>query len=72
MKKNNHHLILFFDEKWNARSQIFSYGHDIEAAWLIQEAAEIIKEKKLIEKCKVLSINLAKAAIEGLDNDGAL
>ncbi len=70
--KNNYHLILFFDEKWNVRSDLFSYGHDIEAAWLIQEAAEIINDEALVKKVKGLSINLANAAVEGLDSDGGL
>lgn len=70
--KNNHHLILFFDEKWNPKSNIISYGHDIEAAWLIQEAAEIIHNKNLLEKIKIKSIQLADAVKEGLDKDGGL
>ena len=67
-----HHLILFFDEKWNKRSNIISYGHDIEAAWLIEEAAVIIKNQSLLEQVKKKSVLLAHAAIEGLDRDGGL
>ena len=70
--KNTHHLILFFDEKWNVKSNMISYGHDIEAAWLIQEATEIINNSDLIEKVKVQSVQLANAATEGLDKDGGL
>lgn len=70
--ENNHHLVLFFDEKWTPRSDIFSYGHDIEAAWLIQEAAEIINDEALIKKSKVLALQLANATLEGLDADGGL
>ncbi len=70
--KNNHHLVLFFDEKWTPRSDIFSYGHDIEAAWLIQEAAEIINGEALIKKSKILALQLTKATLEGLDSDGGL
>ncbi|MEO6218965.1 MAG: AGE family epimerase/isomerase, partial [Ginsengibacter sp.] len=68
--KNKHHLVLFFDDEWNQRSNIFSYGHDIEAAWLIQEAAEIINNAELIQKVKIKSVSLANAAAEGLDKDG--
>jgi len=67
-----HHLILFFDEKWNKRSNIISYGHDIEAAWLIEEAALIINNSSIIEQVKNESILIANAASDGLDADGGL
>ncbi len=70
--RNNYHLILFFDEKWNRRSNIFSYGHDIEAAWLLQEAAEKIGIAELTSKVKEESVKISNAAIEGLDEDGGL
>jgi cellobiose epimerase len=69
---DTNHLILFFDEEWNSRSNILSYGHDIEAAWLIQEAAEAIKNKELMEVVKERSVKIADAASEGLDKDGGL
>jgi mannobiose 2-epimerase len=67
-----HHLILFFDEQWNPRSNIISYGHDIESAWLIQEAAEIVGDDKLLNEIKNISIRIADAAAKGLDGDGGL
>jgi len=67
-----HHLVLFFDDEWNVKSDIVSYGHDIEAAWLIQEAAEIIVNKQILEKVKQVSVQIAEAATEGLDRDGGL
>ncbi len=70
--KKSNHLILFFDEEWNVKSDIISYGHDIEAAWLIQEATEVIGDKELLEKIKIKSVKLANAAAEGLDKDGGL
>ncbi len=70
--KKTNHLILFFDEKWNVKSNIISYGHDIEAAWLLQEAAEVIGDEELLEKVKTKSVLIANAAAEGLDKDGGL
>jgi mannobiose 2-epimerase len=69
---NTNHLILFFAEDWNAKSNIISYGDDIEAAWLLQEAATAIHDEDLIRKVKDCSIKLAEAAGKGLDNDGGL
>lgn len=66
------HLTLFFDEAWNPKSNVVSYGHDIEAAWLIEEAAEIIGEECLRNAVKERSVLLANAAAEGLDSDGGL
>lgn len=67
-----YHLNLFFDEDWNRRSALVSYGHDIEAAWLLLEAAEIIKHGPLIERLKDISIKIAKASLNGLDADSGL
>lgn len=66
------HLILFFDDAWNPRSDTISYGHDIEAAWLVQEAAEVIGDAALVQEVKQRSVQVAEAAARGLDSDGGL
>jgi len=63
------HLRLFFDEKWNCRSTIVSYGHDIEASWLLHEAASALGEQ---ESTKGTVLRIAAAAHEGLADDGSL
>lgn len=63
---------LFFDEKWKAKDDIISYGHDIEASWLLYETAEVLHDEKLIKKTREKSILMANAAIKGLGKDGAL
>jgi cellobiose epimerase len=70
--QRTNHLALFFGDNWEVRSHITSYGHDIEAAWLVQEAAEIIGEEELVNEVKKRSIKIAEAATEGLDKDGGL
>lgn len=66
------HLTLFFDEEWNAKSGTVSYGHDIEATWLMLEAAEAIHHTKLIERIKIICIQISEVTLEGLDADGGL
>ncbi len=66
------HLILFFDEDWTPRSEIISYGHDIEAAWLLLEAACIGGDEKRIREMQRIAVKTALAATEGLDSDGGL
>lgn len=72
VNKETNSMQLFFDEKWKAKDDIISYGHDIEASWLLFETAEILHDKKLIEKTKQKSILMARAASKGLSTDGAL
>jgi mannobiose 2-epimerase len=72
ISSENHHLILFFDENWNPKSDIISYGHDIEASWLLLEAAEVIHNEKLIVEVKELSVKIAEASLEGAHPDGSL
>lgn len=66
------HMTLFFDENWNKKSDTISYGHDIEASWLLLEAAEAIDDVYWIQKMKETAVKMATAALEGLAGDGAL
>ena len=66
------HLELFFDENWIPKTKIISYGHDIEASWLIDEAARVLGETNLLDKVQKICIGIAEAACEGLQSDGSL
>ncbi len=66
------HLNLFFDEQWTVKPDVISYGHDIEAAWLLQECAEIAGDEKWISVMKKHAVKTAIAAADGLDTDGGL
>ncbi|WP_234734976.1 AGE family epimerase/isomerase [Tellurirhabdus bombi] len=63
---------LFMDDDWRVRRTAVSYGHDIEASWLLLESAEVLHDEKLIKQIKDLSIKMARAAATGLEADGGL
>ena len=65
-------LRLFFDENWNEKPDVISYGHDIEAAWLLLQCAEISENQTLIANYKNYAIQMAQASEKGLDSDGGL
>jgi len=66
------HLHLFFDENWVEKPDVISYGHDIEAAWLLLQCAEISEDENLIANYKKHAIQIAEVTQEGLDRDGGL
>ncbi|GGB13122.1 AGE family epimerase/isomerase [Puia dinghuensis] len=67
------HLGLFFSADWQPMSQLISYGHDIEAAWLLHEAALVIEDEEWIRITAGLCLKLADVTLEGLDEeDGGL
>ena len=66
------HLRLFFDENWIEKPDVVSYGHDIEAAWLLLQCAEISEDETLIANYKKHAIQMAEVTKEGLDTDGGL
>lgn len=67
------HLNHFFDEAWNVRSDTYTFGHDIEASWLLCEAAEAVDDADLTPRVQAAAVSLARAALsEGLDTDGGL
>ena len=70
------HLGVFFNENFaetEASKGICSFGHDIEASWLIWEAIEILGDKNLENEARPIMLKMAEAVFrEGLDQDGGL
>ncbi len=72
LNKETNHLKLFFDENWNGKDHIISYGHDIEASWLIHEAALVLEDESLLKRVEAVVPKIANAAGEGLQADGGM
>lgn len=67
------HLGLFFDDDWREIDPgTVSYGHDIEASWLLLEAATEHGDRALYEKYLDITGRVADAALEGVGADGAM
>lgn len=67
------HLRLFFTTDWRPTSDKISYGHDIEAAWLLARAAEVLGDPELSARIPGLVLRIADATLaEGTDTDGAI
>lgn len=71
--KQSGHFNLFFEMDWTKRNTIVSYGHDIEGAWLLNEAAMVVEEKELIRKVQKDALRLVDITLnEGTDLDGSI
>jgi mannobiose 2-epimerase len=66
------HLKLFFDGEWNTKGTVVSYGHDIEAAWLLWEAVTVLGDVKLQDEVRLVVRKIAEAAAEGILRDGSM
>lgn len=66
------HLGLFFTADWQPRSTLVSYGHDIEAAWLLHEAASAIGDREWIARTGERCLRIADSTLGGIDEDGGL
>ena len=65
-------LNMFFDEEWNDKTDLVSYGHNIESSWLIYEAAMVLGDETVINKVKKICLRIAEASEEGLMDDGSM
>ncbi len=67
------HLHHFFDETWRVRSNTYTFGHDIEASWLLCEAAAELGDGDILKRMQSLATRMADVALnEGIDANGAL
>ncbi len=72
------HCRLFFDMEWNSVVETMSYGHDIEASWLMWDAWEAlaalgVEDPRLAGDTRAAALALADAVLEhGTDADGGV
>lgn len=70
--QQTHHLGLFFNNDWKKTEGSYSYGHDIEASWLLLEAAIVTNDTKRLQRVKDHCYQIAHAALEGYMPDGSM
>ena len=63
------HLRLFFDDAWRVLPGLdtygdeVSYGHDIEASWLLVEAAQALADEDLLRRAQGAAVKIAETAL---------
>ena len=67
-----YHLNLFFEDDWTNKYHLISYGHDIEASWLIHEATLVLGDETVLKQIEPVIVRIARAADEGLNADGSM
>ncbi len=55
---------VFFDKYWNTILDLHSYGHDIETAWLVDRATEVLADQAVSEKLAPITNDLAAKIYE--------
>ena len=68
---NHYHVKLFFNDRWHSIDAPWSYGHDIEASWLLWESLQTLQNPALIKKYRPAVIKLAETCrLEALTDNG--
>ncbi|NBH72007.1 N-acylglucosamine 2-epimerase [Clostridiaceae bacterium] len=63
---------VFFDEGWNSLIDLHSYGHDIEASWLLDRGCQVLGDKAYIQKLEPVVLALAKEVYQRAYRDHSL
>jgi cellobiose epimerase len=64
------HLGLYFDRDWKNLTDQISYGHDVEASWLMTEAAQIVYGHALPAQKKDIYTRVARKSLEVITAHG--
>lgn len=69
LDRSDLHLNLYFNADWSrAGEDEISYGHDIEASWLLWEAVEVLGDEALKDFVRPVAVAIAETALrEGWD-----
>lgn len=65
-------LGVFFDAKLNLLGDLYSYGHDIEASWLVDHACDCLGDAEITARWREINLRLAGHVYEAAFHDGAL
>lgn len=69
--KNTYHLRMFLDNDWKDHSPGFTYGHDIEASWLIAKGLESLGDEAYTKAFMPTLIKIAEVTLnEGVGAHG--
>lgn len=63
---------VFFDSRWNSLIDLYSYGHDIETAWLVDRGLEVLGEKEYTQKLAPITAEITKNIYERALVDNSL
>lgn len=68
-----HHLRSYFALDWTPLDSSVSYGHDIEASWLLYETAKLVDDDALLHEVQSRIEAMARATLDnGFDLEGGL
>lgn len=62
--RNTYHLRMFMDLEWKDFSPGYTYGHDIEASWLIAKALESLGDKAYTAELTPTLIKIAQVTVD--------
>ncbi len=68
----SHMLGVFFNEKMQCIADLYSYGHDIEAAWLIDRACEVLNDDVINAKLGDMTAQIANKVLASAFENGAM
>lgn len=68
----SHNLHQFFDMDWNNYDNTTSNGHDIEASWLLYQAAEVLDDNEVIDRVEIICNLITQSAANGIRPDGSM
>ncbi len=72
LNPRTNHLDLFFNDQWQGSRNIQSFGHDIEASWLLHETALVLADPTILKEVEPKVKAIAVAADEGMCDNGGM
>lgn len=70
--KEGSKLLVFFDKDMKVIGDIHSYGHDIEATWLLDRACDILGDEEVTAKISEMNKSIVKNIADIAFEDGSL